>query len=436
MLTNRRSNQDVFNLRKYAVAQTWRAVDNAIIYITVSSVGGLMRVVITGFGVVSSIGSGRAQFLSGLQTGRCGAAPISQWNTAGFPQALACEVTDFDPLHILRGEIDHGEVSALAAAAATMAMADADYDLEQARTESGLIALGTTCGESRLLDGFAAAELKNPQAPLPQRISSGCLATAVAAELRLEQVEAVTVPTVCAAGNYALGFGLDSIRCGAVDFALCGGADAVNRMAVSGFFRMGSLAEERCRPFDRHRDGLMWGEGAAVLVVESEVHARQRGAHILAEVLGFHMNCDASHPTAPLLERVSQVVAGAVRESGLKPQDLDAIFAHATGTALNDPMEVAALRAALGPTLPAVVGLKSLIGHTMGAAATHAAIAAILSMQHSFLPPTGNLRELDTQCLIDCVPNTSRPADVRTALVNSLGLGGNNAAVVLQRFDE
>jgi len=400
------------------------------------------RIVVTGFGVISSIGSGRAGFLAGLREGRCGAQPISRWDTAGFPHSDACEVTDFDPADVLERvePKSTGRVAALAAAAARMAMADARFPLEQARAGSAVVAVGTTCGESLEVDALAEAELRSESAGLPPEtarlVQPGRLAATAAAELGLTDVETLTIPTVCAAGNYAIGYGVDSIRSGQADFALCGGADAVNRMAYAGFYRMGAMAQERCRPFDRDRDGAMWGEGAAMLVLEGLAHARQRGATIHAEVLGFHLNCDAEHPTAPVRERVAECIAGVLQDSAVDAGELDVIFAHATGTRANDPMEVGAILDVFGERpVPPVVGIKSMIGHTMGAVGAHTCIAALLAMRHGFLPPTVNFREPDPECPIDCVPNVARPAEVRTALVNSLGLGGNNAAVVLRRFD-
>lgn len=400
------------------------------------------RIVITGFGVVSSIGTGRSAFLAGLREGRCGAQPIALWDTTGFAYSHACEVSDFDPA----GALEHtepetaGRVAALATTAARMAVADACLPLDQARAEPGVVAVGTTCGESLDVDNLAEAELRSgaaaPPPDLAQRVQPGRLAVTAAAELGLSDVETLTIPTVCAAGNYALGYGVDAIRLDAAGFALCGGADSVNRMAFSGFYRMGALAQERCRPFDQDRDGVMWGEGAAILVLESLEHARRRNAPIQAEVIGFHLNCDASHPTAPVRQRVAACMAGALDDAGIHPAEIDAIFAHGTGTKANDPMEVGAIRDVFGEQpIPPVIGIKSMIGHTMGAVAAHTCIAAVLAMRHGFLPPTVNFRVPDPECPIDCVPNVARPAEVRTALVNSLGLGGNNAAVVLRRFD-
>ncbi|QXJ22380.1 beta-ketoacyl-[acyl-carrier-protein] synthase family protein [Actinomadura graeca] len=396
------------------------------------------RVVVTGIGVISSIGIGHDDFLAALRAGACGASPISGFDTTGFRFARAYEVPGFDPAASLRriepGSV--GKVGAQAAAAARMAMADAGLDPASARRVRGVVAVGTTCGESLDVDALAAAEVADGLGRLPaalaRRVHPGRLPVAVATELGLSNVAAVTIPTVCAAGNYAVGHALDALRDGEAEFAVCGGADSVSRMAFAGFYRLRAWASERCSPFDRDRDGFMFGEGAGMLVLETLEHARRRGAAIRAEVAGFALNCDAAHPTRPERERVAQCLAAALGDAGTRPDEVDVVFAHGTGTKINDAMESAVLGDVFGAGPPPVTALKSMIGHTQGAAGAHACIAAVLGMEHGFIPPTVNFATPDPECPVDCVPNRARPADVRTALVNSLGVGGNNAAVVLR----
>jgi 3-oxoacyl-[acyl-carrier-protein] synthase II len=400
------------------------------------------RIVVTGFGVISSIGIGRADFLAGLRAGKCGSSPISLWDASGFAHRMAYEVPAFDPADHLRNVEPgrYGRVGAQAAAAARMAVADAGLDLDAARAERGVIAIGTTCGESLDMDTLAAAEVSGGLGRLPsepaRRVHPGRLPVAVAAELGLTNVEPVTIPTVCAAGNYAIGHGLDALRFGEADYALCGGADSVNRMGFAGFYRLRALAKEKCRPFDLNRDGFMFGEGAGILLLETLTHARERGATVLAEIAGYSLNCDADHPTRPKRERVVECLRGALRDAAADPAEVDVFFAHGSGTKLNDEMESAALRDLFGAATPPVTGLKSMIGHTQGAAGAHGCIAAVLGMNHGFIPPTVNFATPDPACPVDCVPNTARPASIGTAVVNSLGVGGNNAAVVLRRFEE
>jgi 3-oxoacyl-[acyl-carrier-protein] synthase II len=399
------------------------------------------RVVVTGFGVISSVGTGRAAFLSGLREGRCGVSPITRLDTRGFPHARAYEVLDFEPANFLQQvkPEECGRVSAQAAAAARMAVDDAGLDLGGLRAERGLIAVGTSAGESIDVDDLAAAQIAGGLESLPEtlvrRLMPGRLSTTVAMELGLSNVEAVTIPTVCAAGNYAVGYGLDAIRLGEAEYALCGGADAVSRVAFAGFSRLRAWAPEQVRPFDRDREGFMFGDGAAILVLESLEHARRRGATVLAEVTGLHLNCDAEHPTKPSAERVAQCLAGALRDASADPGDVDLVFAHGSGTRINDPTEVTAMRQVFGATPPPVTAIKAMIGHTAGAAGAHACIAAVLGILHDFIPPTINFATPDPDCLIDCVPNVAREARLGTVVVNSLGVGGQNSSVVIRRAE-
>lgn len=397
------------------------------------------RVVVTGFGVISNIGTGREEFLAGLREGRCGTGPITGFDTTGFDYAYGGETPDVDPtvyLQRLKAE-ESGRVSAHAAATARMAMEHAGFDPEIAQSERGLIAIGTTCGESLDVDALAAAEidgeLSSVHAGLARRVQPGRLSVTVAQELGLSDVEAVTIPTVCAAGNYAVGYGLDAIRMGEADFAVCGGADAVSRMAFAGFYRLRALAPGRCKPFDLNRDGFLFSEGAGMLILESLEHARARGATILGEIAGLGLNCDAQHPTKPSQLRVEECVRRAVADAATTPDEVDLVFAHGTGTKINDPMEARAFREVFGDT--PVTALKSMIGHTAGAAGAHACIAALLGMENDFIPPTINFSTPDPECPVDCVPNEARAARLGAVVVNSLGVGGNNAAVLLRRWE-
>ncbi|SFD60425.1 3-oxoacyl-[acyl-carrier-protein] synthase II [Actinopolyspora alba] len=399
------------------------------------------RVVVTGLGVISSIGSGREAYLAGLREGRCGTGPISLFDTTGFRHGNGCEVTDFDPAEVLRTvhAEEFGRVGRFSAAAARMAATDAGFD--EGPTGSGLVAVGTTDGESLDLDELAASVSGHGSSGGAEpnragRIRPARLSTAVARELGLSDVEVATMPTVCAAGNYTLGYGLDALRAGDVDFALCGGAESVCRRTFASFYRMGALSPDLCRPFDRDRAGVVFGEGAAVLVLESLESALARGARVLAEVLEYHLNCDAMHPTRPDEDSVTACAAGAVRNAGISPAEVDLVLAHGTGTPINDSLESRAFGRVFGfDGIPPVSAPKSMIGHTMGAAAAHSCTAAILALQHGFLPPTVNHGTTDPECPVDCVPNHSRAADPRTVLVNSLGFGGGNAAMVLRRWE-
>ncbi|MFC3892771.1 beta-ketoacyl-[acyl-carrier-protein] synthase family protein [Lentzea rhizosphaerae] len=392
------------------------------------------RVVVTGLGVVSSIGNGRNGFGTGLREGRSGAGPISFFDTSGFAHDRMCEVPDFPG-----GNPEHGLATRMTVAAARMAVDDAGVDLAVLRGAPGLIAIGSTDGDARDVDELTELELSRglPHLDplLARRFRLSRMPVAVAADLGLSDVEAITLPNVCAAGNYAVGYGIDAIRSGDADFALCGGGDTPNRKVFANMYRLGALAPDACRPFDADRQGVIFGEGAAVLVVEALDFALARGATIHAELLGYSLTCDAYHPTRPLQEMVTACMRGALADAGVAPHEVGLVLAHGTGTKANDPMECAALAEVFGPgAVPPVSAIKSMIGHTMGAAAAHACTAAVLAVQEGFLPPTINHRVLDPECPIDCVPNTSRAAQPDVVLVNALGFGGANAAVVLSRY--
>ncbi|MEC3975546.1 beta-ketoacyl-[acyl-carrier-protein] synthase family protein [Amycolatopsis sp. H20-H5] len=400
------------------------------------------RVVVTGLGVVSSIGIGRVAFADALRAGRSGARPITVFDTEGFEHTMGCEVADFDHRPwIRRGDPDEaGRATRFAIAASRMAVEDAGLSEDDLRARRGLICIGTTDGEAYDLDHLVEMEIANGPAAMDpvraRRSPASRLSAAVARELALTDVEALTVATACSAGNYAIGTGLDAVRAGEADFVLCGGADAMCRKTFAGFYRLGTVAPDCCRPFDKDRKGILTGEGAGMLVLESVASAKRRGAPIYAEVLGYALNCDAHHPVAPDQASIKECIRLALADAGVKPHEVDLISAHGTGTTANDVTETAAILDVYGDRPPPTVSLKSMLGHTMGAASALAAIACSLGITHRFIPPTINHRETDPKCAIDCVPNHAVDAELKIVQNNGLAFGGNNAVVVLGRYDE
>jgi len=400
------------------------------------------RVVVTGLGVVSSIGIGRDEFADALRAGRSGARPISVFDTEGFEHTLGCEVAGFDPrpwIHRV-DPAELGRASGFSIAASRMAVADAGLTEDDLRARRGLICIGTTDGESYDLDQLVEIEVNHgPEAmdPVQARRSTATRLTAgVAHDLDLSDVEAITVATACSAGNYAIGNGFDAVRTGEAEYALVGGADAMCRKTFAGFYRLGTVAPDCCRPFDSERKGILTGEGAGVLVLEPMESALRRGAPIYAEVLGYALNCDAKHPVAPDRESIKECIELALRNAGVEPHEVDLISAHGTGTPANDVTETGAIRDVYGAKTPPTVSFKSMLGHTMGAASALAAIACGLGITHRFIPPTINHRETDPECAVDCVPNQARDAELKIVQNNGMAFGGNNAVVVLGRFDE
>lgn len=404
--------------------------------------GAARRVVVTGLGVISSIGIGVDTFAAGLRAGRSGVRPISAFDTTGFAYANGCEVVDFDPREWIRNTPleDIGRASQFAVAAAGMAVRDAGLSAEALRGRRSVVAVGTTDGESRDLDQLAQGHLERGvdglDPVLVRRVDPGRLSSSVVRDLRLEDVETLTIPTACAASNYAVGYGFDAIRGGDVDVALCGGADAMCRRTFSGFYRVGTIAPEVCQPFDRDRKGIITGEGAGFLLLESLEAALARGGRIYAEVLGYGLTCDAYHSVAPHREGIARSMRLAHRDAGVTPEEVDFISAHGTGTKANDVTEAAAIQEVFDSSPPPTISIKAMIGHTMGAASALASAACALSISGEFIPPTINHVVTDPECAVDCVPNKARPATPRIVQNNALAFGGNNAVVILSRYPD
>jgi 3-oxoacyl-[acyl-carrier-protein] synthase II len=393
------------------------------------------RVVVTGVGVVSAIGVGAREFEAGLRAGRDGAGPVRAPGLAAFGTSNACEVVDFDPARFVRTLDPAGLGRAAGFGVSAARMATEGVPDEVLRGRPSVVAVGTAYGEASTdLDELVAQDIADGpdgvDRGLARRMSGGRLATTIARELGLTDTEAVTVPTACSAGNYAIGYGVDAIRAGDADLALCGGADALCRKTMAGFLRLGAMAPDRCRPFDRERQGMLAGEGAAILLLEEFEHATARGATILAEVLGYGLSCDAAHPVAPAEEGVVRCLRAALDDAGIEPDRVDLISAHGTATEANDRVEAAAIHQVFGAEAPRTVGLKSMLGHTLGASAALGAVACVLALDGGFAPPTINHRETDPGCALDVVPNVAVEADLRVVQNNGLAFGGNNAVVL------
>lgn len=394
------------------------------------------RVVVTGLGPVSSIGVGAAAFCEGLRDGRSGASPIRSFDTSGFPRVYAAEVHEFQPASIIHN-IDPfawGRSSLFAACAARLAIEDAQLDLSRVTPERVGVVIGTTCGETQVMERMTTQMLEGAgaiSAELARQVGADRLAHAASEELGAGG-ESLTIATACAASNYALGLAYDSLICGEADVMIAGGAESVCRFVHAGFFRLGVLAERTCSPFDRHRSGILTAEGGAALVLETLAHARARGATPYAEVLGHGLNCDAHHMVAAEPQSIAECMHLAHRKAGVRSGEIDYISAHGTGTPSNDLAECSAVREVFGEHMPPISSIKSMIGHAMGAACAFGAIASTLAIREQFLPPTINWSTPDPDLGgIDPVPNVARSAEVRLVQNDGFGFGGNNAVVML-----
>jgi 3-oxoacyl-[acyl-carrier-protein] synthase II len=403
----------------------------------------MKRVVITGLGCVTPIGAGRADFWERLTAGVNGIAPVRSFDTSAFPVHLGGEVKEFDPSQWVRTRPAEtlGRGSQLAIAAARMAIEDSRVDLDSYDRSQVGVSMGTTSGEPGFVERYndirKADGLDAIPADMLPRYPCNVIPSNIAIEFNLHG-PTLMIPTACAAGNYAIGYAFDLIRTGRTPLMLAGGADPFSRITYMGFARLGAIAPERCQPFDKNRKGMVPGEGAAVLVLEPLDAAVARGATIYAEVLGYGVSCDAHHMTAahPQGDGAIRAMSMALKECGKTIKDVDYVSAHGTGTPTNDRIEALALRRLFGDHAPKVPmsSIKSMLGHTMGAASAIESVACTLALHTGVVPPTINFQEPDPDAAdLDYVPNQARKIDPQLVLNNAYAFGGNNASLCLAR---
>ncbi|MDH4064391.1 MAG: beta-ketoacyl-[acyl-carrier-protein] synthase family protein [Acidobacteriota bacterium] len=398
------------------------------------------RIAVTGIGVVTSIGTGREAFWRALLDGRSGIHPVGSFDTRPYAVHLGGEVSDFFPQpFVTRLPLDEvSRASQMAIAASRLALADAGIPDDVLVPHRTGVVLGTTSGEPENVERFNEAEVAGDRSRIGawflRRYPCHVLAANVAAELGIRGPNLV-IPTACAAGNYAVAHAFDTLGCGGADIMLAGGSDCFSRITYTGFARLGAIAPERCQPFDRRRKGMIPGEGAAVLVLERWEQAVARGARVFAEVRGYGLSCDASHMTAPQGHGAARAMERALAHSGLVPSEVSYISAHGTGTPVNDRVETQAVKQAFGEAARAVPmsSIKSMLGHTMGAASAIEAAACALAVWDDHIPPTINLEEPDPECDLDYVPGAARACRVDVAMNNAYAFGGSNASVIFAK---
>ncbi len=410
------------------------------------------RVVVTGMGVVSPVGTGLEAFWSALVAGRSGIGPITRFDASEFATRIAGEVRDFDPTRYLDKKEARrmDRFTQFAVAAAGMALEDAGLGTGGLDRDRVAVILGCGIGGIETLEDQARVLVNRGPGRISPFFVPMMIPNMAAGQIAITfgfRGPNVTTVTACASGANAIGDAFKMIQRGQVDVAVTGGTEApITPLSVAGFCAMKALStrngepERACRPFDAGRDGFVMSEGAAVLVLEGLSHARRRGARIYAEVLGYGSSCDAYHITAPDPEGAGAALAmaAALADAGLGPQDIDYINAHGTSTPLNDRLESLAIKQVFGSRayrIP-VSSTKSMIGHLLGAAGAIEAVATILTMVRGVIPPTINYEEPDPECDLDYVPNVARPARVDRALSNSLGFGGHNVTLVFGRYVE
>lgn len=407
------------------------------------------RVVITGMGCITPIGNSVSEFWDGLKSGKCGIDYITKFDTTDYKAKVAAEVKDFDPsLYMEKSEARRNDLFAqYGIAAATQAMTDSGLEgkIDPERLGvyfgSGIGGIGTFAAEqTKLLE-------KGPKkvSPyfIPMLISNLC-AGSIAIKYKA-QASCLPMVTACATSNNTIGEAFRAIKHGYADAVIAGGAEAaIIPVGVAGFSNMMALSQSEtpegaCMPFDARRNGFVMGEGAGALILENYDHAIARGAKIYAELAGYGSTCDAHHITAPdpTGEMGAKSMKMALEEANVPMDAKIYVNAHGTSTPLNDKSETKVIKLALGEERiknTVVSSTKSMTGHMLGAAGAVEAIAGILAITNSTVPPTINYKEPDPDCNLDCCPNEARPMDIDLVLSNGLGFGGHNACIAIKKY--
>ncbi|QQR43635.1 beta-ketoacyl-[acyl-carrier-protein] synthase family protein [Myxococcus xanthus] len=407
------------------------------------------KVVVTGIGVLTPIGNNLAEFSEGLRSGRDGIAPVTHFDASKHRCQSAGELKNIDfSAHFSPEELPYlsrGAQMIRVAAAQGLAASGLDLDVED-RSRIGVV-LGTNLGGMPARkEGYAAlhypyrrgrAGPKEPWRALVLDSFICAMSDHVASQYQLGGLSLV-MSTACSAGLHALGVAMDVIRSGRSEVMLAGGVDPLSEMPQAGFGVLRSLASDKLRPFSKDRDGTLLGESASLWVLESEAHAKRRGANILAELAGYGGSTDAYHMTRPdeTGRGPARAMQAALASAGMKPEQIGYIKAHGTGTPANDVIETRAIKHVFGEqTRVPVSSIKAMVGHSLGSSGAMEAAAAVVALNDGFLPPTLHLDTPDPECDLDYVPHHSRPTKLEAVLSNAFGFGGNNAAMVFRRWE-
>ncbi|MFS0839387.1 beta-ketoacyl-ACP synthase II [Paenibacillus sp. 1P03SA] len=407
------------------------------------------RVVITGLGVMSSLGQEVDTFWGNLLAGKSGISAIESFDVSEYPTRIAASVKDFNP----EDYIDKREARRMdrfvqfAVAASINALKSSGLNIqEDTDPERVGVYVGSGIGGLSTWEEQHKILLEKG----PKRVSPFFIPMMIA-NMASGQISMITgakgpnstAVTACATGTHSIGDSFKLIQRGDADVMICGGAEAtISPTGVAGFCALRAMStrndepEKASRPFDTGRDGFVMGEGAGVLVLESLEHAQKRGAHIYAEVIGYGMSGDAHHMTEPDPDGAARCMVKAIKDAGIAPEDIDYINAHGTSTPVGDKSETTAIKKALGEHAykVAVSSTKSMTGHLLGAAGGVEAVICGLTLENGIIPPTVNLDDQDPECDLDYVPNVPRKSDVQVAMSNSFGFGGHNATIILKKY--
>lgn len=411
------------------------------------------KIVITGLGIVSPIGTGKEEYWKALSTGQNGFGRITRFDPVNSTCQIDAEVKGFDPtVYVEKKRARRMDLfTQFAMAAAHLAMKDAGVNIETINKERAGVIVGSGIGGLPTIENQHKILLEKGQSRVTPFLIPMLITNIAPGEIAIDfgfVGPNYSVSSACATANQAIGTALRHLRYGDADLIIAGGTEgAITPLGVAGFCQAQALTTDfndnpalSSRPFDKNRSGFVMGEGAGLVVLETEAHARKRGARIYAELAGFGSTDDAFHITAPSPDAKAAVKAMrlALEDARMKPEDIGYINAHGTSTALNDKTETKAIKLVFGEELARKIPIsstKSMTGHLLGAAGGAELIATILSMQNKIVHPTINYSTPDPECDLDYVPNTARPHEFQAALSNSLGFGGHNAVLVIKKYD-
>jgi 3-oxoacyl-[acyl-carrier-protein] synthase II len=409
------------------------------------------RVVITGLGAVTALGVGVEQSWKALCAGRSGIGQVTAFDASAFRSKIAGEVKDFHPEDFMDRKVARrmDRFILLAMAAARMAVEDARLFVTPGHADRVGVAIGTALGGVTFVENNAQLMSQGANDRISPFFVPGFLCSMASAQVSIHfgtRGPSLCPVTACSAGNSAIGDGFKLIQNGVIDVAIVGGAEApVTPVMFAGLDALkvtsarNSDPTKASRPFDRDRDGMVTAEGGAILILEEMEMALRRGARVYGEVVGYGYNSDGYHITSPEPsgEPAAQCMLMALGDAGLAPEEIDYINAHGTSTLLNDRSETLAIKLAFGEYCKrlAVSSNKSMVGHSFGAAPAVEAVFAALTLKEGIIPPTINYQKQDPDCDLDYVPNEARQMKVNTALSNSFGFGGHNAAVIFRKVE-
>ncbi len=408
------------------------------------------RVVVTGLGIVSPVGTGVPEAWKAILAGQSGITRITRFDTSAFSSQIAGEVKGFDPAHYLSAKearrfdtfIHYG------LAAAIEAIKDSGLDFEREQREQIGVCIGSGIGGLPLIEDTHNAFLAGGPRKITPFFVPGSIINLISGQLSIMyglKGPNLAVVTACTTANHSIGEAGRLIEYGDADVMIAGGSEScVSPLGVGGFCSARALSTRNddpagaSRPWDKDRDGFVLGEGAGVLVIEEFEHARKRGARIYCELVGYGMSADAHHITAPCEdgEGAIRCMANALRNAGLNRDQVDYVNAHGTSTPLGDVAETVAVKNCFGEHAKklAVSSTKSMTGHLLGAAGGIEAVFSALALRDQVAPPTINLVNQDPQCDLDYVPNTARKMKIDVVLSNSFGFGGTNGSLVFRKI--